>query len=105
MIVPFMVTLLTLCGRRNKQSQFPREMDDSESSFNLARVNLTHTLGTSKDRSKATISLIFRVMDQGHHKRLQDRTHTNCAGHAFVARLHDRTPVCLVERTPTRWCV
>jgi hypothetical protein len=47
-------------------------MDDSESSFNLARINLTHTLGTSKDHSEATFSLIFQVMDQGHHKRLQD---------------------------------
>jgi hypothetical protein len=88
-IVPSLVTLLTLCGRRNKQSQFPRETDDFESSFNLARVNLTHTLGTSKDRSEATVSLIFRVMDQGHHKRLQDRTHTICAGYTSVARLHD----------------
>jgi hypothetical protein len=44
-----------------------------ESNFNLARVNLTHTLGTSNDHSEATVSLIFRVMDQDHHKRLQDR--------------------------------
>jgi hypothetical protein len=64
-------------------------MDDSESNFNLARVNLAHTLGTSKDCSEATASLIFRFMDQGHHKRLQDRAHTNCAGHTSVARLHD----------------
>jgi hypothetical protein len=28
-----MVTILTLCGRRNKQSQSLREMDDSESNF------------------------------------------------------------------------
>jgi hypothetical protein len=80
-------------------------MDDSESSFNLARINLTHTLGTSKDRPEATFSLIFRVMNQGHHKQLQDRTHTNCAGRTSVARLHDRTPVCLAERIPTRRCV
>jgi hypothetical protein len=44
-------------------------------------------------------------MDQGHHKRLQDRTHTNCAGHTSVARLHDRTPVCYAERTPTHRCL
>jgi hypothetical protein len=44
-------------------------------------------LGTSKDCSEATVSLIFRVIDQGHHKRLQDRTNTNCAGHTSVARL------------------
>jgi hypothetical protein len=62
-------------------------------------------LGTSKDRSEATVSLILWVMDQGHHKRLQDHTHTNCVGHASVARLHDRIPVCHAERTPTRRCV
>jgi hypothetical protein len=53
------------------------------------KVNLTHTLGIPTGRSKATVSLIFRVMDQGHHKRLQDRMHTNCAGHTSIARLHD----------------
>jgi hypothetical protein len=100
MIIPSIVTLLTLCARRNKQSQFPREMDDSESSFKPCKVNLTHTLGTSKDRSKATVSLIFRVMDQGHHKRLQDRTHTNCAGHTSIARLHDRIPVAMQNVLP-----
>jgi hypothetical protein len=69
------------------------------------KVNLTRTFGTSKDCSEATVSLIFRVMDQGHHKRLQDRTHTNSAGHTSVARLNDRTPICYAERTPTRRCV
>jgi hypothetical protein len=42
------------------------------------KVNLTHTLGTSKDRPEATICLSFRVVDQVHHKRLQDHTHTQC---------------------------
>jgi hypothetical protein len=64
-----MVTVLTLCGRRNKESQSPRETDDSESNFeNLARANLTHTLGTSNDHSKATVCLSFRLVEQGHHK-------------------------------------
>jgi hypothetical protein len=31
--------------------------------------------------------------------------HTNCAGHTFVARLHDHTPVRSAERTPARRCV
>jgi hypothetical protein len=44
-------------------------------------------------------------MDQGHHKRLQDRMHIQCAGRTSVARLHDRTPVCYAEHTPTRRCV
>jgi hypothetical protein len=48
-----------------------RETDDSESNFqNLARVNLTHTLGISNNYSKATVCLSFRLVDQGHHKRL-----------------------------------
>jgi hypothetical protein len=37
---------------------------------NLARVNLTHTLGTFNDRSEATVCLLFRLVDQYHHKRL-----------------------------------
>jgi hypothetical protein len=56
-------------------------------------------LGTSKDHSEATVSLIFRVMDQGHHKRLQDRTHTNCAGHMSVARLHDPVFLSALQNT------
>jgi hypothetical protein len=35
-----------------------------ESKFNLARVNLTHTLGTSEDRSEATVCLSFRLVDR-----------------------------------------
>jgi hypothetical protein len=35
-----------------------------ESKFNLARVNLTHTLGTSEDHSEATVCLSFRLMDR-----------------------------------------
>jgi hypothetical protein len=27
--------------------------------------------------------------------------HIQCAGHTFVARLHDRIPVCSAEHTPT----
>jgi hypothetical protein len=44
-------------------------------------------------------------MEQGHHKRLLDRTHTNCAGRTPVARLHDRTPIRSAECTPARRCV
>jgi hypothetical protein len=62
-------------------------------------------LGTSNDSSKATVCLSFRLVEQGHHKRLQDRTHTNYAGHTSVARLYDRTPVRCAERTPARRCV
>jgi hypothetical protein len=58
------IALITLCGKVIKQSQSPRETDDSESNFkNLARVNLTHMLGTSKDHSEATVCLSFRLVD------------------------------------------
>jgi hypothetical protein len=72
---------------------------------NFARVYLTHTLATSNDRSQATVSIIFWVMDQGHHKQLQDRMHIQCAGRMSIARLHDRTPICYAEHTPTHRCV
>jgi hypothetical protein len=39
-------------------------MDNFESNFNLARVNLTHTLGTCNDSSEATVSLSFRHVDR-----------------------------------------
>jgi hypothetical protein len=72
-----------------------------KSNFSLARVNLTHTLGTFRDRSEATVCLSFRLMDQIHHKRLQDHTHTQYAGRMSVARLHDHTPGCPAIRIPT----
>jgi hypothetical protein len=76
-----------------------------ELNFNPCKVNLIHTLGTPTGRSKATVCLSFRVVEQCHHKRLQDHTHIQCAGHTSTARLYDRIPVCSVERTLTRRCV
>jgi hypothetical protein len=38
-------------------------------------------------------------VDQIHHKRLQDHTHSQSAGRTSVARLHDRTPVRCAKRT------
>jgi hypothetical protein len=32
--------------------------------FNLARISLTHTLGTLKGRSEATVCLSFRLVDR-----------------------------------------
>ena len=58
------VSLLTLCGKGIKQSQFPRETDDSESNFHLARINLAHTLGALTSHSQATVCLSFRFMDR-----------------------------------------
>jgi hypothetical protein len=53
------------------------------------KVNLTHTLGTFNDCSEATVCLSFRVVEQATTSDLQDRTHTNCAGHTSVARLQN----------------
>jgi hypothetical protein len=64
---------------------------------------LTHTLGNIPFRE--TIPLIFWVVDQRHHKRLQDHTHIQCAGRTSTMRLYDHTPICYAERTPTRRCV
>jgi hypothetical protein len=57
--------------------------------FNLARVNLTHMLGTPKGCSEATVCLSFRLVDQGHHKRLQNHTRFQSAGRTSVARLQN----------------
>jgi hypothetical protein len=51
------------------------------------KANLTHTLGTSNDCSEATICLSFRLVDQIHHKRLQDHTHIQCAGRTSIVRM------------------
>jgi hypothetical protein len=69
-----------------------------ELNFSLARVNLTHTLGTSNDSSEATVCLSFRLVDQIHHKRLQDHTHFQSAGRTPVARLHVHTSGCPATR-------
>jgi hypothetical protein len=47
----------------------------------------------------------FPGYGSGPPQAMQDRTHTNCAGHTSVARLHDRTPICYAERTPTHQCM
>ena len=58
------VPLLTLGGKGIKQSQFPRETDDSESNFHLPRINLAHTLGALTSHSQATVGFTFRLMDR-----------------------------------------
>jgi hypothetical protein len=74
-----------------------------ESNFITLQGILTHTLGNFPFR--ATIPLIFQVVDQRHHKRLQDHTHIQYAGRTSTVRLYDRTPVCYLERTPTHRCM
>jgi hypothetical protein len=55
-------------------------------------------LGTSNDCSEATVCLSFQVVEQATTSDLQDRTHTNCAGHTSVARLQNPYS-CLPRRT------
>ena len=50
---------------------------------NLARVNLTHTLGALSSHSKATVYFSFWVMDQGHSPRLQ-RTALLCTRSCYA---------------------
>jgi hypothetical protein len=50
---------------------------------------------------QATVPILFRGVDQGHHKRLQDHTHIHYAGCTPTARLYGCTPVRYVEHIPT----
>jgi hypothetical protein len=43
-----------------------------ESNFSFARVNLTHTLGTSNDCSEATVCLSFRLVQDVRTSNVQD---------------------------------
>jgi hypothetical protein len=78
-------------------------MDNCESNFITLQGILTHTLENFPFR--ATVPILFRDVDQGHHKRLQDHTHIHYAGHTPTARLYGRTPVCYAECIPTHRCV
>jgi hypothetical protein len=55
----------------------------TESNFITFQGILNHMLGNFP--FWATIPLIFRVVDQRHHKRLQDHTHIQCAGRTSTA--------------------
>jgi hypothetical protein len=74
--------------QKDKQSQSSCEADDSESNltlqgepnthaWNIHRLFRSNRLPFIPDRGQATTS------------DLQDRTHTNCAGHTSVARLQN----------------
>jgi hypothetical protein len=97
-----MLLLLLYVAKGSSSLNLREKRTVPESNFSLARVNLTHTLGISRDCSEATVCLSFRLVDQIHHKRLQDHTHIQYAGHTSIVRLHDRTPGCPATRIPTR---
>ena len=57
--------LLLLCVADQLSSLISSwEVDDSESKFNLARINLAHTSGTPSGHSQTTIYLSFRLVDR-----------------------------------------
>jgi hypothetical protein len=69
---------------------------------NLARDPNSHDRKLSFPGNRSHLIL---GVDHGHHKRLQDHTHIQCAGRMSTARLYDRTPVCYAECIPTCRCV
>jgi hypothetical protein len=101
-LITIMLLLLLYVAKGSSSPDLREKRTIPESNFSPCKVNLNHTLGTSKDHSEATICLSFRLVDQIHHKRLQDHTQTQCAGRMSVARLHDHTPGCPTTRIPTR---
>ena len=57
--------LLLLCVADQSSSLISSwEADDSESKFNLARVNLAHTLEAPLSHLQATVDLSFRLVDR-----------------------------------------
>jgi hypothetical protein len=101
-LVTIKLLLLLYVAKGSSSLNLREKWTIPESNLSLARVNLTHTLGTFRDCSKATVCLSFRLVDQIHHKRLQDHTHIQCAGRTSVVWLHDRTLGCPATHIPTR---
>jgi hypothetical protein len=51
--------LLLYVAKGSSSLNFREKRTIPESNFSLARVSLTHTLGTSNDGSEATVCLLF----------------------------------------------
>ena len=77
-----LVSLLTLCGKEIKQSQYPWEAEKFELNFNPCKVSLTHMLGVPTSHSQETVCFSFRFMDRCHSPRLQ-RTALLCTRGLF----------------------
>ena len=59
-----LLLLLLLCVADQSSSLISSwEADDSESKFNLARINLAHTSGTPSGHSQTIVDLSFRLVD------------------------------------------
>ena len=66
--------LLTLCGRRVKQSQTVRSGRFESNLLTWPGRPNTHAWGSTSRFAHATFPLSFRVVDQGHPPRLQEST-------------------------------
>ena len=65
------LSLITLCSRRVKQSHYPWEVDDSNRICWPCKADLNTRHVVTPRVTRATFPLSFRVVDQGHHPRLQ----------------------------------
>jgi hypothetical protein len=101
-ITPHIVALVTLCDKGIKQSQSPRETDDSESNFQPCKDKPNSHAWNTKGSFQSNRLPFIPTCGHVHHKRLQDHTHFQSAGRTPVARLHDSTPGCPATRIPTR---
>jgi len=64
-ILIIILLLLLLCVAKRSSSLISSwEADDSESKFNLARINLAHTSGIPSGHSQTTVDLSFRLVDR-----------------------------------------
>ena len=66
--------LLTLCGRRVKQSQTMRSVRFESNLLTWPGRPNTHAWGSTSRFAHATFPLSFRVVDQGHPLRVQEYT-------------------------------
>ena len=64
------VPLITLCGKGIKQSQFPRETDDSESNFQPCKGKPNTHAWSTVESLPSNIWLLIPVHGQDHSPRL-----------------------------------
>ena len=68
------VPLLTLCSKGIKQSQFPRETDDSESNFQPCNDKPSTHASSTDESLPTTVCFSFWFMDQGHSPDYKEPT-------------------------------
>jgi hypothetical protein len=88
-LVIIIVPLLTLCGKRVKQFQWPRETTIRIEFLNLARGNLNTRHVVTHKVTRATFPLYSRFMEQGHHPQVQrSMNHRMTLGHGCSCTHH-----------------